>query len=175
MCDDLALMPHAGLRSLPLALVVILALAEQGCSNGGGLPACTINGTTSCHADCSTSIEAYCAGQPGGCDLTWNAVLADPGLCTVATLTSGWSYSVSDCGNYHVLAGGGESGGATDYYDRATGMLVAELFVGHSTDVTCLGGPSGGFTPPDCSGSTAVPPPICATDGGADGASSSGP
>jgi hypothetical protein len=101
--------------------------------------------------------------------LTWDAVLADPNLCTVATLTSGWSYSVSDCGNYHVLSGGGESGGASDYYDRTTGILVAEIFVGHSPDVTCLAGPSGAFTAPDCSGSTPMPPPICSSDGGTDG------
>ncbi len=102
--------------------------------------------------------------------MTWDAVLADPSLCTDATLTSGWSYAVSDCMNYHVLSGAGESGGVFAYYDLTTGMLVAEIVVGRFEPfLSCGGGPSGRFTPPDCSASAFVRPPLCSADGGADG------
>ena len=86
-----------------------------------------------------------------------------------ADVVTGSGSSVYDCGNDHVLATGGESGGVYSYYDGATGMLVAVLMSGHSEPrVSCSAGPVGEFHPPDCPAATPLPPPICSTDGGAD-------
>jgi hypothetical protein len=159
------------LRFLAVWLVVILAPALDGCSNEGGHLACTDSISSGCHVDCSKSVEAYCAAA-GGCHLTWDAVLADPNLCAADNLSPANFYSntVSDCGNYHVLWTAGEFGAAIGYYDLTTGMLVAEVLGGHAQPaLSCGGGPSGEFTPPDCSTSTFLPPPICSADGGADG------
>ena len=157
-------------RLLSLLLMVVLVPVIHGCSRGGADPVCTDSTTTSCHFDCSTTVEAYCA-ESGVCDATWDEVLADRRFCTMMTdVVTGSTSAVSDCGNYHVLATGGESGALYRYYDRATGMLVAVLVSGHSEPrVSCVGGPVGEFHSPDCPAATSVPPPVCSTDGGADG------
>ena len=157
--------------SLGLSLVVMVAGALHGCSKGGESPACSNTVTTGCHFECSMSVEEFCV--PGtSCILTWDAVLADPTLCALdhPDPVVGTSIGIEDCGNYHVLAIGGEFGADDSYYDRATGMLVAKIVGGHSDPTfSCGGGPVGGFTPPDCGTVTPVLPPLCAADGGADG------
>jgi hypothetical protein len=165
------LMADMKLRALGVSLLVMLAPALDGCSNDGGQRVCTDSISMGCHFDCSKSIEAYCAAA-GGCHLTWAAVLADPGLCAPSDLPSENFYTntVSDCGSYHVLWGGGEYGAAIGYYDLATGTLVAEVLGDHSQPfLSCGGGPPGRFTPPDCTTSTPLPLPLCSADGGADG------
>jgi len=121
-------------RLLSLLLMVVLVPVIHGCSRGlAENPVCT-DSTTSCHFDCSTTVEAFCA-ESGECTATWDEVLTDRRFCTTMTsVVTGSASSVYDCGNYHVLATGAEGGGLYSYYDRATGMLVAAI--GHPAYVT---------------------------------------
>jgi hypothetical protein len=156
-------------RLLSSSLMVVLVPVIYGCSHGGEDPLCT-DSTTSCHFDCATTVEAFCA-ESVACTATWDEALTDRRFCTTMTdVVTGSTSSVYDCGNYHILETGGEGGGVYRYYDRATGMLVAVLESGHSQPpLSCVGGPVGEFDPPDCPAATPVSPPICSTDGGADG------
>ena len=160
------------LRSLIASLVVTLALAQGGCTNGGA-SRCTDSITAGCSFECTQSVGTYCA-TAGGCHLTWEAVLTDASLCPApnSTPTNNVSSSLSDCGSYHVLFTGGEGGEGISYYDLATGMLVAVIVGGHSQPLlSCGGGPVGTpFAPPDCSQSAPAAPPLCSTDAGTDGA-----
>jgi hypothetical protein len=151
--------------------MVMVAGALHGCSKGNGDPVCSNSVTTGCRFECSMSVEDFCvSGQ--SCILTWDAVLADSSLCAFDNPDPvvGTTISVEDCGNYHVLAIGGEFGADDSYYDRATGMLVAKIVGGHSDPTfSCGGGPLDGFRPPNCPTAMFALPPLCAADGGTDG------
>src|SRR3982751_396111 len=103
-------------RLLFLLLMVPLVPVIHGCSRGGENPVCT-DSTTSCHFDCSMTIEAFCA-ESGQCTATWDGILADRTFCTTMTdVVTGSSSSIYDCGNYHVFGTGGEPGGVYRFYD----------------------------------------------------------
>src|SRR5678815_1403683 len=158
-------------RRLTSSFFVVIAASLLGSCGSGGPAACTDAITAGCYFECSKSIGEYCA-TAGGCHLTWDSVLEDPGLCGNPDPNSVnvWSSNIEDCGAYRVLATGGEFGVAVGYYDKSTGALVAEIAGGHSQPfLSCAGGPPGRFTPPDCSSTTPVPPPLCAADGGVGG------
>jgi hypothetical protein len=120
------------------------------------------------YLSCTESVQKACAD--GGCRFpTWDAVLA-ANLCTPPNQNpaNDNSTGVMDCGNYHVLLGGGEGGSFQYYYDRTTGMLVAETAWAHTLLPSCDIGPASGFTPPDCGGGVGTPSPACPSDGGVD-------
>jgi hypothetical protein len=76
-----------------------------------------------------------------------------------ATELTGFDYTVMECGDYHVLQGAGEAGGVTAFYDHTTGVLVANLVLGHDGPLAgCGGGPSR-FIPPACDAATQMDPP----------------
>jgi hypothetical protein len=146
--------------------MVFLAVAQDGCSSDQKV--CTVaDSSPGCYVDCPQTIDEYCATQI--CLQTWNDVLSDPGLCPVIDPVIGSSSSVGDCGPYHLLASGGEFGGSWNYYDIATGKLVASTYVAHDQLVHCGGAPTRRFTPPDCTGAALHLPPLCSVDGGTDG------
>lgn len=100
---------------------------------------------------CPQSLQQVCPS--GACDLTWAAVLADTALCSGPNAAQ---YQIADCGGYHVLYYSTGADGPQDrfYYDASTGNLQAEtssFAVGGNDQLQCTGGPSGGFTPPNCS------------------------
>jgi hypothetical protein len=119
---------------------------------------------------CAMSVAQACARDsgPGGCDLTWSAVLADRSLCTANTIQS--RNLVSVCGGYHVLSIFSIDGGTDFYYDGTTGALVAILGVGINSEPPCVGGPTAGFAPPSSCTTQTAPPQCTADAGGADGA-----
>jgi hypothetical protein len=114
---------------------------------------------------CAMSVAQACARDsgPGGCDLTWSAVLADSSLCAASASLP--RNRVSACGGYHVLSIFYLDGGSDFYYDGTTGALVAILGVGIDSEPPCAAGPTAGFAPPaGCTTQTA--PPQCTGDAG---------
>ena len=77
------------------------------------------------------SVAQACARDsgPGGCDLTWSAVLADRSLCTANTIQSRKNL-VCNAGGWHVLDIFRQGWQDSFYYDGTTGALVAILGVG---------------------------------------------
>jgi|HubBroStandDraft_2_1064218.scaffolds.fasta_scaffold24338_4 hypothetical protein len=117
---------------------------------------------------CAMSVEQACARDsgPGGCDLTWSAVLADNSLCSANTIRS--RNLVSVCGGYDVLGIFAIDGGTDFYYDGTTGALVAILGVGINSEPPCVGGPTAGFAPPAGCTTPETSPPQCTGDAGGD-------
>jgi hypothetical protein len=132
----------------------------MGCSSGGAKDAATDAAVMPCNG------VSAAEGCPSGssCDATWSAVLSDQTLCPF--VSPGMSYTVYDCGGYHVLDEFGSDRGTTYYYDMTSGDVVA--IFGGSNWSRCLAGPSTGFDPPsECQlDGPPGPPPQCPVDAG---------
>jgi hypothetical protein len=118
---------------------------------------------------CAQPLAAYCDG--GGCD---------PDLATAVARIGCGNYSsnrvTKDCGGFDVLSSSGVDYGSDEYFDSATGKLVALGNAGVLTNgaLDCFAGPPD-FVVPSCPNAVSVDPCAAAEDaGGADGDSAAG-
>jgi hypothetical protein len=121
---------------------------------------------------CAQSIDAACADPANACVLNWTSAQADTSFCAN---TAPPSPLFVDCGPYHAVTVTLVDASRTYYYDLGSGALVAIVIASApDSSVTCLGGPSAGFTPPICSGNGSATLPQCLDGGVADAPSADG-
>jgi hypothetical protein len=136
-------------------------LCAVGCSSGTAKDAATDAGMLPCNG--VSAAEACPSGST--CHATWSAVLGDATLCLSAS--TGFFYSLYDCGGYHVLTEYGHFNYSAAFYDDTSGALVA-ITGGGNFGPFCLAGPSTGFVGPDACDLEldGAPPPQCLADAG---------
>jgi hypothetical protein len=73
-------------------------------------------------------------------------------MCSLSVDVTDDVYEISDCGNYHRLIYRGTDGGASFYYDAASGQLVAIMTTVAVGSIMrgCAAGPPEGFEEPSC-------------------------
>jgi len=114
---------------------------------------------------CAASIADACGGGTN-CVSTWDEARIDTAICARSVPTPPLRAA---CGGYHVITIALVDANRSDYYDAATGRLVAVVIAnGSNGTTTCVAGPAGGFTLPTCTGAISEPLPQCLLDGGAD-------
>jgi hypothetical protein len=116
---------------------------------------------------CAASIDDACAAA-GTCVLTWAEAEGSTSFCTEVRQ---WSPLRIDCGSYHVVTVPLTDASRTYYYDASSGMLTAIVMADAvQSTTTCAAGPSSGFTPPICTGSSSHDLLQCLDGGVADAA-----
>ena len=114
---------------------------------------------------CAASLADACGGGRN-CLWTWDEARTNTAICARSVPTPPRR---AVCGGYQVTTIALVDANRSDYYDAASGSLVAIVIAnGFTGTTTCVAGPAGGFTLPTCTGAVSEPLPQCLVDGGAD-------
>jgi hypothetical protein len=155
------------LTTIPFAITIASASCtdrgEQADNVGDAAPPVDVvaHAETTDGPFCAQGIDALCAMPNTGCISDWASALrtamesaAEGGLgCYPGSATD----EAEVCGGYNALVQTAVDSSALQYYDMATGMLVAMVHYDAIRELySCIGGPANFATPPSCSLSSAL-------------------